>query len=204
MRDCDFDVQVSWSGMGRSGKGLIGTADAMQEISGPEPMSGKGTRTSPEELLVAAVALSYTLALSGVLSRAQLPVGRLVVSARGMVRGTPADARFERIVVSPTILEGDTTRRDEYAQAALLARQRSFLGATLSAEVACEVGPLGILPLEAARPLSTTRNGRAVPGARRSRAGRESGLSDPSPAAVRTDRPPAATVTPAKAVSAPR
>lgn len=160
MRDRDFDVQMSWSGMGRSGTGVITTADAMQELSAPRSMGGTGT--SPEELLVSAVALSYTVTLAGMLNRAQLPLERLVVSVRGTVGGT-AGERFERIVVNATILEGDAARRDEYEQTAQSAHQRSFLGTALSADTACEVDPVSILPIEAAPHLSTTRTGRPIP-----------------------------------------
>lgn len=145
MSDLDFDVQVSWSETGRSGAGRISTHDAVQELSTPASMGGRGAGTNPEELLVAAVSSCYTATLFGVLRRGRLPVSSVTVSARGTVTGFPGAARFERIMVSPTILEGDLSRRGEYEQAAQTAHERCFIGATLAAGVVYEVGPVEIL-----------------------------------------------------------
>jgi hypothetical protein len=105
------------------------------------------------------VALSYGVTCSGMLNLLQLPFKRLV--AGGTVSGMPG-ARFERIVVNAAILEGGATRRDEYEQTAQLAHQCSFLGTALSADLV-GVDPVGLLPIEPAPHLSTTRNGRPVP-----------------------------------------
>ncbi len=144
MSELDFDVQVSWSKTGRSGAGRIRTHDAVQELSTPASMGGRGAGTNPEELLVAAVSSCYTATLFGVLRRARLPVDSLTVSARGTVTGFPGGARFEQIMVSPTILEGDVSRRAEYEQATQIAHERCFIGKTLAADVVYEVGPVEI------------------------------------------------------------
>ena len=144
MSDLDFDVQVAWSGTGREGLGRIDTDDLVLELSTPASMGGRGVGTNPEELLVSAVAACYTATLFGVLRRARLPVSSLAATARGTVTGFPGRARFERIAISPTIVGGDTRRRGEYEDAANLARDRCFIGATLAPEVAYEVGSVQI------------------------------------------------------------
>ncbi len=144
MSDLDFDVQVAWAGTGREGLGTIDTDDLVLELSTPESMGGRGVGTNPEELLVSAVAACYTATLFGVLRRARLPVSNLAATARGTVTGFPGRARFERIAISPTIVGGDTRRRGEYEDAANLAHDRCFIGATLAPEVVYEVGSVRI------------------------------------------------------------
>lgn len=151
MRDLDFDVQVIWSGTGRGGAGLISMDGPAQELSTPASMGGRGAGTNPEELLVAAVSSCYSATLFGVLTRAGLPVSSLTVSARGTVTGFPGRARFEQIIVSPTILEGDVSRRGEYEQAAQTAHERCFIGGTLASDVAYEVGAVEIVGFGDAR-----------------------------------------------------
>jgi peroxiredoxin-like protein len=142
MGDLSFNVELSWSGTGREGVGAIQTNDLTLELSGPGSMGGRGVGASPEELLVSAVSSCYIATLFGVLRRAGLPVGSLAVSASGTVTGFPGDARFARIVVSPTVLGGDITRHGEYEAAALVAHDRCLIGRTLAPEVAYEVGPV--------------------------------------------------------------
>ena len=144
MSDLEFEVQVAWSGTGREGLGRIDTDDLVLELSTPASMGGRGVGTNPEELLVSAVAACYTATLFGVLRRARLPVSSLAATARGTVTGFPGRARFERIAISPTIVGGDTRRRGEYEDAANLAHDRCFIGATLAPEVAYEVGSVQI------------------------------------------------------------
>ena len=144
MRDLSFDVELTWSATGRQGAGQIQTDDLALELSGPESMGGRGTGTNPEELLVCAVSSCYTATLFAVLRRAQLPVDSLAVAASGTVTGFPADTRFARIVVTPTIVGGDSARQSEYDAAASLAHDRCFIGHTLAPDVAYEVGSVQV------------------------------------------------------------
>ena len=144
MRDLSFDVELTWSGTGRQGAGKIQHDEVALELSGPESMGGRGVGTNPEELLVCAVSSCYTATLFAVLRRAQLPVESLTVSASGTVTGFPADTRFARIVVTPTIIGGDVARQPEYEAAASLAHDRCFIGHTLAPEVAYEVGSVNV------------------------------------------------------------
>ena len=142
--DLRFGVELSWSGTGRGGGGEIRTDDLVLALSGPESMGGRGVGTNPEELLVCAVASCYTATLFALLRRAQLPADSLAVGAIGTVTGFPGHARFARIVVSPTIVGGDTARRGEYEAAANVAHERCFIGHALAPEVAYQVGSVQV------------------------------------------------------------
>ena len=144
MSDLSFDVELMWSEIAGKGAGEIQTDDLVLELSGPASMGGRGVGTNPEELLVCAVSSCFTATLFGVLRRAQLPVDSLAVGASGTVTGFPGHARFARIVVSPTIMGGDGERQPEYETAAGIAHERCFIGHTLAAEVAYEVGPVQV------------------------------------------------------------
>jgi len=144
MRDLSFDVALTWSGTGREGSGQIQTGDVALHLSGPESMGGRGVGTNPEELLVCAVSSCYAATLFAVLRRAQLPVASLAVGAGGTVTGYPAATQFSGIVVTPTIIGGDTARQAEYEAAASLAHDRCFIGHTLAPEVVYEVGSVHV------------------------------------------------------------
>jgi peroxiredoxin-like protein len=142
MGDLSFDVELSWSQAGDHGSGALQTNDVTLEISGPSSMGGLGVGASPEELLVSAVSSCYVATFFGVLRGARLPVDSLAVSAGGTVTGFPGQARFARIVVNPTVLGGDSARREEYEAAANVAHDRCFIGRALAPEVAYEVRPI--------------------------------------------------------------
>jgi peroxiredoxin-like protein len=149
MQELPFQVELEWSGSGREGAGRIVTDDLELELSTPASMGGRGVGTNPEELLVSAVASCYSATLFGVLRRAGLPARSLSVDARGTVGGYPGRARFERIVVSPTVIDGDPARVHEYEQAAADAHDRCFIGHTLAESVDYQVGWVAVAPAEA-------------------------------------------------------
>jgi peroxiredoxin-like protein len=142
MRELPFDVELEWSGSGRDGAGMIFTDDLELEYSTPASMGGRGVGSNPEELLVCAVASCYSATLLGLLRRAGLPAAAVRIAATGAVTGYPAQARFERLTVSPTIVDGDPRRQPEYEQVAAAAHERCFIGRTLAGNVAYEVGPV--------------------------------------------------------------
>lgn len=150
MHELPFQVELEWSGSGREGAGRIVTDDLELELSTPESMGGRGRGTNPEELLVCAVASCFSATLFGVLRRAGLPATSLSVDARGIVSGYPGRARFERIAVSPTIVDGDQARVHDYEQAAADAHDRCFIGRTLAGDVDYRVGWVAIAPAKAA------------------------------------------------------
>jgi peroxiredoxin-like protein len=140
MGDLSFDVELSWSQAGGYGAGTLQANDLTLEISGPGSMGGLGVGASPEDLLVSAVSSCYVATFFGILRGARLPVDSLAVSAKGTVTGFPGHARFARIVVNPTVLGGDSARREEYETAASVAHDRCFIGRALAPEVDYEVG----------------------------------------------------------------
>jgi peroxiredoxin-like protein len=150
MRELSFQVELEWSASGRDGAGRIVTDDLQLELSTPASMGGRGVGTNPEELLVCAVASCYAATLFGVLSRGGLPATSVSVDARGTVSGYPTQARFDRIVVSPTIVDGDPARVYEYEQAAAAARDRCFIGHTIAGNVDYQVGWVAVAPAETA------------------------------------------------------
>lgn len=144
MNDLNFDVELRWSGTGRDGAGEIDADGLAVEFSGPESMGGRGTGTSPEELLVCAVSSCYTATLFAMLARRELPVDSLAVSASGAVTGFPRGARFAGIAVSPMILGGDVARQGDYEAAAVLAHDRCLVGGALAPDVTYEVGAVDV------------------------------------------------------------
>ena len=108
MSDVRFEIQLRWSGTGRAGAGQILTDDLELELSAPGRWVAAASTQIPEKLLVSAASSCYTATLFGVLDRAKLPVDSLVVEASGNVTGLPGRPRFADIVVTPTILGGDT------------------------------------------------------------------------------------------------
>lgn len=150
MSDLHFTVGLSWSGSGREGAGRIAGDGIELDYSVPASMGGRGTGTSPEQLLVSAVGSCYSATLLGVLRRAELPATEVHVAAEGVVTGYPGHARFERLTVSPTILGGDPARAYEYDRAAAAAHERCFIGNTIAGAVDYRVGRVAVDPARAA------------------------------------------------------
>jgi osmotically inducible protein OsmC len=145
-----FDAELEWSGSGSEGAGTIFTDDLELEYSAPVSMGGRGIGSNPEELLVCAVGACYSATLNGLLRRAGLPASLVRIAATGTVTGYPAQARFARLVVSPTILDGDASRRAEYEEAAEAAHMRCFIGRTIAGAVDYEVGAVTVVPMPVA------------------------------------------------------
>lgn len=141
-----FEVELHWLGSGRNGAGRIVTDDLELEYSVPASMGGRDTGTNPEELLVCAVASCYSATLFGVLRHARLPAAEVRVGATGIVGGYPAEGRFERLTVSPTIVAGDPSRSAEYERAAEQAHERCFIGRTIAGNVDYQVGRVRVEP----------------------------------------------------------
>jgi peroxiredoxin-like protein len=139
-----FDVQLEWSGSGGEGAGRIFTDDLQLEYSVPASMGGRGVGSNPEELLVCAVGACYSATLFGLLRRAGLPASAVRVAATGTVSGYPAQARFARLTVSPTIVDGAAARQAEYEEVAEAAHRRCFIGRTIADNVDYELGAVRI------------------------------------------------------------
>lgn len=148
--ELSFEVELEWSGSGTDGAGTIVTDDLEIEYSAPASMGGRGVGSNPEELLVSAVGACYSGTLFSLLRRADLPVRAVRLAATGTVSDYPKRARFARLTVSPTILEGDPSRRDEYEQVAAAAIARCFIGRTIAGSVDYELGSVAVAGAPAA------------------------------------------------------
>ena len=142
MSTLSFDVELRWTGDEEGGIGEIRTDNQVLDVSAPEAMGGRGIGTNPEELLVSAVSSCYSATLFALLQRARLPVDSLKVAAKGTVSDYPRRARFEGLVVSPTIEGGNPTRRAEYETMALRAHARCLIGRALAPRVTYALGPI--------------------------------------------------------------
>ncbi len=142
----EFSVNVEWSGSGRDGEGAVRTGGQRVAYAAPASMGGKGTGSSPEELLLAAVGSCYSATLFRVLERRGLPVGEVAVDVSGFVEDYPAAARFAQILVQPTIVGGDAALLERYGEEARRARDLCFIGKAVRNNVAYEVGEVKISP----------------------------------------------------------
>lgn len=143
MADLTFSIEAEWTGTGREGEGTIytgGTGGQSISYSAPSSMGGKGTGTSPEELLISAVTACYSGTLFAILKRSELPVTRIQIRSEGVVSDYPLKAKFSRLIVTPVIYGADASREQDYSQAALSARNRCFIGKTIIGNVSYEVG----------------------------------------------------------------
>src|SRR5665213_1157917 len=141
MSDLVFGATVWWTGCGRDGAGGVSTGGQEFEYSAPLSMGGRGIGTSPEELLVSAVASCYAGTLYHLLARDGLPADQVTVRAAGSVSDYPSRrASFSRIVVHPTFSGADPIREAEYGTCARTAREQCFIGKALRADIRYEVG----------------------------------------------------------------
>jgi len=140
MPDLEFEVSTQWDGDVSTRHGVLEAGGGQIEYSSPSTMGGSGEGTNPEELLLAAVGTCYTLGLSRLLHKRDLPATSLRVSVRGVVSGYPLAATFARVVVSPAIAGANRSRAADYEAAARVARDRCFIGKMLAASVSYEVG----------------------------------------------------------------
>lgn len=144
MAELEFPLQAKWSGTGKEGEGKITIGEQTLTYSSPESMGGKGLGFSPEDFLIAGVTTCYSGTLFGVLKKAHLPVTEVVIQSKGTVSNYPLKSKFSGLIVSPTIVGGDTSRLDEYKEAAEKARQRCFIGKTIAGNVDYQVGEVTI------------------------------------------------------------
>jgi peroxiredoxin-like protein len=147
MTDLVFDATVWWTGCGRDGAGGVSTGGQEFEYSAPLSMGGRGIGTSPEELLVSAVASCYAGTLYHLLARDGLAADQVSVRAEGSVSDYPSRrASFSRIVVHPTFSGADPSREAEYGRCARTAREHCFIGKALRSDIRYEVGDVVVQP----------------------------------------------------------
>lgn len=146
MAELAFSVDLKWQGTGREGEGTAQMSEERVHYSAPASMGGKGVGTSPEELLLAAVASCYSGTLFGVLRQEGLPVETISVRAEGSVTGYPVRSKFAVLRVNPTIHGGESGQMENYRRLAHIARDKCFIGKTIIGNVAYEVGYVSVLP----------------------------------------------------------
>jgi peroxiredoxin-like protein len=141
MVDLMFESEVCWEGHGRNGVGTVATGGQKIVYSAPASMGGRGMGTSPEELLISAVASCYSGTLFHLLARDGLSGDEVRVRAVGTVSDHPSTAaRFSRLVVHPTIVGADSRRQSAYEACARTAREHCFIGRALRETISYEVG----------------------------------------------------------------
>ena len=146
MADLFFHTDIAWTGVGAAGQGRVEIGGDSVRYSAPAGMGGKGVGTSPEELLLAAVATCYSSTLFGVLARSGLPVQAVGVRVEGIVTGYPLNAKFATLRVNSKISGGNSERGAEYKEKAEHARNRCFIGKTIAGNVEYLVGDVQVLP----------------------------------------------------------
>ena len=103
------EATATWEGNLARGVGRLSSASSVGfnglAFSLPTRIGQPGDETSPEELLAAAHAGCYAMALASVLTNAEVPPGRLDVSCR-VTLDENADAGF-RITRSALVVEAD-------------------------------------------------------------------------------------------------
>ena len=144
MADLHFGIDVAWQGTGKEGEGVVHAGGHEILYSAPASMGGKGTGTSPEELLLAGITACYSATLFGILKRAGLSVEKVLVKTDGMVTGYPTEAKFSHLKVHPTIVGGDKAKLDEYVTKATVARDRCFVGKTVAGNMVYDLGEVSV------------------------------------------------------------
>src|SRR5919109_1402574 len=81
MATFERDVGVDWQGDGVGGEAKAGTGAFSLPVSFPSRIGDPGGKTSPEELMAAAHAACYAMALNGTLGRNNAKAARTVVTA---------------------------------------------------------------------------------------------------------------------------
>lgn len=84
MADLEFETQLSWQATGNDGNGTVQLGKKEVIYSAPASMGGKGIGTSPEELLMAAVAACYSGTYMALLVRKNLPVKHVDIRVHGI------------------------------------------------------------------------------------------------------------------------
>jgi peroxiredoxin-like protein len=114
-----YPAHVTWTG-GRTGSGTVGLHDESHSVplAVPAELSGTGQGTSPEELLVSAVAGCYAVTLGIVAEHRRVPVTAVDVRATGDVDQEGTRLTYSAITIRPRVrLAAGAT--DEQARQAL-------------------------------------------------------------------------------------
>lgn len=100
--------------------------------------------SSPETLLLAAIASGYSIMLADLLRAASLPHTWVSVHADGIISSDHGRARFTRVLVKPTIGGADVPQVDAYKRVANAARDECVIGRSVRGNVALVVGEVSL------------------------------------------------------------
>ncbi len=142
--DLTFESRIAWQNTGREGEGTAKLGGQELQFSAPYSMGGKGTGTSPEELLLTAVGSCYSGTLFALLMKEHLRVTSVDVQVTGKVTEYPIQAKFSQLVVNPTIVGADSSQVSLYEEAANKAREKCFIGKTIAGNVEYLVGTVTV------------------------------------------------------------
>lgn len=100
----EFHIDAEWTG-GYKGDGSMTTHGRTCEFGAPEELGAPPGRTSPEELLMGAVASCYCITFAVLAERRELPLGKLDLKVSGtVVRQLGGTLKFTAIQIRPRIL----------------------------------------------------------------------------------------------------
>jgi organic hydroperoxide reductase OsmC/OhrA len=144
MSELMFEPDVRWKGTGRDGAGTVTTGG--QEITHSAPsMGGRGSGTSPEELLISAAGSCYAGTLFHPIARDALPATDVVIRVQGVVTDYPSrEEAFSWLIVHPRIDGADPSRIPAYEACARKAGEHCFIGKTLREAISYEVGDVEV------------------------------------------------------------
>ena len=143
MPDLSFFIDATAQGNGKDREGVITVDGQSVRFSAPASMGGKGLGASPETLLISAVTACYSLTLLAYLQKRGLPYTGIAVRTEGVVTGFPQHDVYARITVNPSFRGANEAQREDYAAAAVEARDHCSIGQTVAAGgVEYEVGPV--------------------------------------------------------------
>lgn len=142
METFQFALRASWQG-GRLGEGRIKTRALDTAVSVPAELGGPGAGTNPEELLLAAAANCYMIALASLLERKELGAASFECTSEGTVVRDGGRLQFRRIVHRPVIvLDGaDEARQTLAKQCAARAEKACMISQALKGNVEVTVEP---------------------------------------------------------------
>lgn len=144
MTDIKFEANVNWRGTGMDGEGSVTLNEQTITFSSPASMGGKGTGTTPEDLLISSVATCYSGTLYSSLVNKKLPVHHVEVRVEGIVTGYPLSTNFEQLIVHPTIIGGDNSMLSNYKQVADTAKDNCFIGKSIVGNIDYKVGTVEV------------------------------------------------------------
>src|SRR5690606_4250544 len=96
------------------------------------------------DLLIGAVSTCYIGTLFAILTLKKLPVEHITVKSEGIVTNYPSDKKFSQLVVHPTIIGGDQAKQSDYEKAATTARNKCFIGKSITGNIEYKVGTVKI------------------------------------------------------------